>query len=85
MQGEALRWDLICVADELDRIAQNQYFLQALRQIISDDPSLMDGDLLHLLETYLDTNPREKLQGASDKLSALSRTVHKLLTAEEIR
>jgi hypothetical protein len=83
LQGESLSWELICVADELDQIAQKQYFLQALYKIVCDDPSLMDSDLLYLLGTYLDTEPREKLQGASDKLSALSRIAKDFLTSEE--
>jgi hypothetical protein len=79
LQGESLSWDLICVVDELDLINQDQYFLISLYKIVCDDPSLMDGDLLHLLTTYLDTNPRGKLREASDKLMALSRMAKKIL------
>jgi hypothetical protein len=78
-QGESLCWDLICVADELDRINQDQYFLISLYKIACSDPSLMDDDLLHLLTTYLDTNPREKLRGASENPMTISRMAKKIL------
>jgi hypothetical protein len=84
-QGEALQSELICVVDQIDQINQDQYFLQAIYKIVCDCPSLMDDDLLHLLTTYLDTNPREKLQGASDKLLALSRKAGDLLVLAENR
>jgi hypothetical protein len=83
VQGETLCQQLLNIADELDNISQNQVFLTTLREIARLDLSLMDEDLNFLLATYLDTEPREKLREASDKLATLARTAKNLLDNSE--
>jgi hypothetical protein len=74
-QGGNPSWDLICVADLLDDIRRDHAFLSTLYAIARDNTSLMDADLYHLLTAYQETNPRERLQSASDQIMTVARSL----------
>jgi hypothetical protein len=74
MQGEKPSWQLICVADDLDKLNADHAFLTALYEL-SASPESMEADLRRLLDAYLDTDPRQKLKDLSDQVMTIARSM----------